>query len=79
MFIWFSSFISLPIEILQREFVIGSEKTTLITHQYIIEERQFTANDIILSISVFFRILNLPSMSIYRLKILAPNSVPFRF
>ena len=66
MLIWFSSFISLPVEILQREYVIGSEKTTLITHRYIIEERQFTANYTILSISVYFSILNLLSI-VYRL------------
>ena len=57
--------------------MIGSEKTTLVTHGCIIEERRFTVNYIILSISVFLCLLFLLSL-VYRLKIIAPNSVPFR-
>ena len=47
-------------------YVIGSEKTTLMAHGYIIEYQWLTANYIILSTSGFSRIFILPSI-VYRL------------
>ena len=69
MLICFPSFISLPVEILQREYVIGSEKMTLIAHGEL-------HNFIDLRI---FRYFKSTVYCLQTLKFLAPNLVPFRF